>query len=199
MYLYMVLPEYSLYSFTFLLPLLFQDSVSDMVGALGGILQHKNESLLTMTANVALKLVSTLPSSVLQAHVIDLVQPLSSLLSSHQLQASVSCATALNVILSNLSTKREKEVWEILKEREIVSLIVTSMQEFSDGSKPTECFQEMASLLSTILMRWPTSRCRVWSDAKFMNMIEAACTKLDFCDKVTVLKVYSALGIRFLW
>lgn len=170
-----------------------------MVGALKGILQYKSETVLTMAANVVVKLISIFPSLIQQSHVIDLVHPLSSLLSFHQLQAAVSCATALDLILSNLSTKREKEVWEILKETKTVGHIVSNLQDFSSGTKPIEYFQEMASLLSKILWRWPSSRYPIWSDARLINVLEAVRVKPDFSVKLAVLKLYSSLGIHFLW
>ncbi|GAB4836633.1 hypothetical protein Ancab_001546 [Ancistrocladus abbreviatus] len=171
-----------------------KDSVADMVTALGGILQYKNEAVLTMTSVVALKLVSTLPSTVLQPHVVHLVHPLASLLSFHQLQVAVTCATALKLIISNLSVKKEKEVWEVLKEADAVAKIVSNLRKFSDGMKSAECFLDMASLLSEIMQRWPPSRYPVWTDVKMMEILGLLCFSPDASVKVAILHLYSALG-----
>lgn len=174
---------------------LVKDSVADMVGALEGILQCKSEAVLTMAAGVAVKLVSILPSSIVQSYGVDLVHPLSSLLSSHLLQVSISCATALNLILSYVSTKRENDVWEILGETETVSHIVSNIQDFSSETKPIEYFQAMALLLSTILRRWPSSRYPVWGDTKLIKVLEAVHVEPDFSVKVAILKLYSSLAL----
>jgi hypothetical protein len=173
----------------------FQDSVADMVVALVWILHYKNGAILNIAAKVVVKLVNVLPSSVVQPYLLDLVHPLSSLLSLHQVEVSVSCATALNLILSNLSSKSEKAIWGILNKTETVAHIVSNIQDFSGGIIPSEYFQEMASLLSTILWRWPPSRYPVWSDVKLMKGLESIHTKPDLSVRVAVLKLYSALGM----
>lgn len=174
---------------------LVKDSVADMVVALVWILHYKNGAILNIAAKVVVKLVNVLPSSVLQPYLLDLVHPLSSLLSLHQVEVSVSCATALNLILSNLSSKSEKAIWGILNKTETVAHIVSNIQDFSGGIIPSEYFQEMASLLSTILWRWPPSRYPVWSDVKLMKGLESIHTKPDLSVRVAVLKLYSALAL----
>ena len=172
----------------------FQDSVADMVGALVWILHFKNGAMLNIAAKVVVKLVNVLPSSVMQPYLLDLVHPLSSLLSLQQVEVAVSCATALNLILSNQSSKSEKAIWGILKKTETVAHIVSNIHDFSGGIIPSEYFQEMASLLSTILRRWPPSRYPVWSDVKLMKALESMHTTPNSSIKVAVLKLYSALG-----
>lgn len=172
----------------------FQDSVADMVGALVWILHFKNGAILNIAAKVVVKLVNVLPSSVMQPYLLDLVHLLSSLLSLRQVEVAVSCATALNLILSNQSSKSEKAIWGILKKTETVAHIVSNIHDFSGGIIPSEYFQEMASLLSTILRRWPPSRYPVWSDVKLMKALESMHTTPNSSIKVAVLKLYSALG-----
>lgn len=174
---------------------LVKESVDDIVGALESILELKSESLLRMASDVAAKMVKLLPSSVLESHVSHLVCHLLSLLSNRQLQVSISCATALNSILSNLSTKREKEVGEILKEGNTVLVLVMNVKDFSIGDKPTEYFQEVAFLLSRILWRWPPSRFCVWSDSKFLDVLEIHKINPESSLKAAVLQLYSSLGI----
>lgn len=184
--------------FSFLNPLIifsinFQASVSDIVGALVWILQSNKGAMLSMAADVTLKLVSILPKSVLQLYALDLVNPLSSLLSSHQTEVAISCAAALNLSLSNLSTKSGKEVWDVLKKTEIVSQVITNLRCFPGCAKQVEYFQEMALLLSTILWWWSPSRFSVWSDAELMKGLN---DMLDNYGKAAVLKLYSSIGIK---
>lgn len=186
--------------FSFLNPLIifsinFQASVSDIVGALVWILQSNKGAMLSMAADVTLKLVSILPKSVLQLYALDLVNPLSSLLSSHQTEVAISCAAALNLSLSNLSTKSGKEVWDVLKKTEIVSQVISNLRCFPGCAKPVEYFQQMALLLSTILWWWPPSRFSVWSDAELMKGLNDM-LKLDNFGKAAVLKLYSSIGIK---
>lgn len=161
------------------------------------MLQSDNGSMLRMAADVTVKLVSIFPKSVLQLYVLELVNPLSSLLSSHQTEVAILSATALNLILSNLSTKSEKEVWEILRKTESVSQVVSNLRFFPGCTKTLKYFQQMALLLSTILWWWPSSRFSVWSDTKLMNGLNEM-LKLDIDEKVAVLKLYSSLGIKLL-
>lgn len=168
-----------------------------MVEALVWILECKNVAVLTMAANVILQLVSILPYSILQSYVLNLVSPLSSLLPYHQTEVATLCATALNLILSNLSIKNEKAVWDVLKRSETVRHSVSNVQSFSRGTKPIEHFQQMALLLSTILQRWPPSRFPVWSDAHLMTTLNGILVKPDFYDKVEVLKLLSSIGIEY--
>ncbi|XP_022734845.1 BTB/POZ domain-containing protein At1g04390 isoform X2 [Durio zibethinus] len=150
---------------------LLKDSLADIVEALVWIVQCKSEAI------------------------VDLINPLSSLLCSNNLEVATSSATALNVIFSNLSVKREKEVWEIVKESKTVIQICRIMQEFLGGTLPIENFQETASLLYTILWRWPPSRYSVWNDTILMKALEDSCIKSVVSTKVVVLKLYSALAL----
>ena len=161
------------------------------------ILQCKSEAIVGMAANVVVKLVST-NSSMMQLYLTDVINPLSSLLCSNNLEVAISCATALNMIFSNLSVKREKEVWEIVKEAKTVIQIIRIMREFLGGTLPIENFQETASLLYTILWRWPPSRYSVWNDTILMKVLEDNRIKSNVSTKVAVLKLFSALGIDHL-
>lgn len=168
--------------------------MADIVGALVWILQHRSKAVLCMAANVAVKLISIIPNVIIESYLLDLVHPLSSLLSAPQLQVSIPCATALNKIFLNLSVQREKRVWDTLVETKTVVCIVNNIGEVSSGIMSIEYFQEMASLLSTILHRWPPSRYPVWNDAKLMQVLEILLANPDFSVKLAVLKLYSGLG-----
>ncbi|KAL4598464.1 hypothetical protein ACB092_11G061400 [Castanea dentata] len=93
------------------------------------------------------------------------------------------------------SSKSEKAIWGILKKTETVAHIVSNIHDFSGGIIPSEYFQEMASLLSTILRRWPPSRYPVWSDVKLMKALGSIHTTPNSSIKVAVLKLYSALAL----
>ncbi|XVE52868.1 hypothetical protein DITRI_Ditri02bG0159100 [Diplodiscus trichospermus] len=173
---------------------LLKDSLADIVEALVWILQCKSESIVRTAANAVVKLVST-NSSMMQSYLTDLINPLSSLLCSNNLEVATSCATALNVIFSNLSVKREKEVWEIIKEAKTVIQIIRIIREFPGYTLPMEKFQEMASLLYTILWRWPPSRFSVWNDTVLMKVLEDSCIKSNISTKIVVLKLCSALAL----
>lgn len=149
-----------------------------------------------MASNVALKLVSVLPNLLLQSHLLDLVSCLSSLLSSHQVEVAVPCATALNLVISNLSATKEKAVMEALKEKEISICIVGNIKDFAGGAKKIGYFEEMASLLSTILLRWPSSRFPVCNDVKLMECLANMHTGTDSSTKLVILKLYTSLGIK---
>ncbi|KAL2473204.1 BTB/POZ domain-containing protein [Forsythia ovata] len=174
---------------------LVKDSVEDMVGALESILEFKSESTMGVASSVAVKMVNSLPSLMLQSHVLDLLHPLASLLSTRELQVAISCASALNTVLSNISTKIEREVWQILKETKAVGCLVHNVKEFSVGNKPIEYLKEMASLLSKILWRWPQSRFCVWTDAKLLNVLDTLQLERENSTKVAVLQLYSTLAL----
>ncbi|XP_057453438.1 BTB/POZ domain-containing protein At1g04390 isoform X2 [Lotus japonicus] len=172
-----------------------KESVGEVLGALLWILQCKSGPLLSMASNVALKLVSVLPNLLLQSHLLDLVSCLSSLLSSHQVEVAVPCATALNLVISNLSATKEKAVMEALKEKEISICIVGNIKDFAGGAKKIGYFEEMASLLSTILLRWPSSRFPVCNDVKLMECLANMHTGTDSSTKLVILKLYTSLAL----
>uniref|UniRef100_A0A7N0RH46 BTB domain-containing protein n=1 Tax=Kalanchoe fedtschenkoi TaxID=63787 RepID=A0A7N0RH46_KALFE len=174
---------------------LVRDSVADMVNALVGILQDKNETVLPSAASVLSKLVSHLPSFTLLSIVNVLVHPCSSLLSSDQSEVAISCATTLNLVVSNMSTKMEKEVWDMLKHTSAITHIVCNILHFYYGAMAIEYFQEMTSLLSKILWRWPPSRYSVWNDEPLMVALEDIQMKHDLSVKVEVLKLYAAVAL----
>lgn len=174
-----------------------QDSVADITTALEGILRLQNESILSLVSTVAVKMVNTLPPQVVQSHVVDIVHPLSSLLSSRHLRVSHSCASALSLILSSLSIKKEGEVWEILRGTETVAKIVHNIKKYPGGTEAIEYFQEMVSLLSKILWRWPSSRFCIWSDAKLLQVLDSISLEPNFSIKASVLQLYSAIGNSF--
>ncbi|XP_043702406.1 BTB/POZ domain-containing protein At1g04390 isoform X2 [Telopea speciosissima] len=175
-----------------------KDSINDMLVALEGILQSKNEAILRMAINVTMKLVDVLGNSILQYYVLKLVHPLSSLLSFHDSHVEVSCSIALNQILSKLSLwriKRQEEVCTILRETNTVEHIVRGLLDFTTGTRSFEYFQEMASLLTTILWRWPPFRYPVWSNGKLLQVLGALCVKPDSSAAVVLLPLYSALAL----
>ncbi|XP_050221783.1 BTB/POZ domain-containing protein At1g04390 [Mercurialis annua] len=175
---------------------LVKDSIVDIVGALVWILQRKINAVLSITADLVVKLINIIPSTLLQPFLLDLVHPLSSLLSYYQLEVSILCAIALNMIFLNLSLKREKEVWDILIETGAVSHIVSGIRKVpDDGVTSIKYFQEMTTLLSNILQRWPPSRYYVWNDAELLKVLEVMHMKPDFPIKVSVLKLYSAIAL----
>lgn len=172
-----------------------QDSVPHIVGALIWIVQYKSGAVLSMAIDVVMKLFNTLPSSVLQQYTLDLSHPLLSLLSFRQLEVATSCAAALNIILSSLIVKQEKQAWEMLKEMKTVVCITANIRTFFAETLPIDYFQEMACLLSTILRRWPSFRYPVWNDSILMKNLESLSVKPDLSVKVAVLRLYSSIGI----
>ncbi|XAR58033.1 hypothetical protein NMG60_11026371 [Bertholletia excelsa] len=174
---------------------LVKDSVADMVEALEGILQFSNAATLNSASNLAVKMFSIIPSSMLQSYFLDLAHPLTSLLPSCQSQVAISCATVLNVIISNVSSKKEREVWEIFEEGKTVDRIINNIKDFSGENKPIEYVQEMIFLLSKILRQWPPSRFSVWSDAKLMKILEKISLEPNLSVKVAVLQLYAALAL----
>ena len=176
----------------------FQDSVVDMVGALKGILHLRSEPVLCLASTVAVKMVNALPSPVIQHHVIEIVHPLSSLLNCANVQVSLSCAIALSLIISNISMKKESEVWEILRETKTVTNTVCNIKEFSGRTKLVEYFQEMILLLSKILWRWSSSRFCIWNDVELLNALDLVSLEPSFSAKISVLQLYSSIGIALL-
>uniref|UniRef100_A0A9I9CYQ0 At1g04390 ARM repeat domain-containing protein n=1 Tax=Cucumis melo TaxID=3656 RepID=A0A9I9CYQ0_CUCME len=148
-----------------------------------------------MAADVAIKLVSAIPNALLKPFILDLSHALSCLLPARQIQISVACATALNLIISNVPSKSEEALWEILKKSEVVLHLIGIIRDFSGAVNPVECIQPLFSLLSTILCRWPLSRFSVWSDAKLMEALYDIYVKPDFSVRAEVLKLYSAIAL----
>ncbi|XP_015166431.1 BTB/POZ domain-containing protein At1g04390-like isoform X2 [Solanum tuberosum] len=172
-----------------------KESVGDIVGAVGSILASKSEATMRLASDVAVKIVRMIPSSMLQPHFSNLIHPLSSLLSFRELRVAISCASALNLILSNLTSKREKKVWEILKTTKVVGDLVENVKGYSTENKATEYFQEMASLLSKILWRWPPSRFHVWTDKKLFSILDTVKLNPDCSIKIAVMQLFSALAL----
>ncbi|KAL3627094.1 hypothetical protein CASFOL_028457 [Castilleja foliolosa] len=174
---------------------LVKDSVVDMVRALKSILELKSQSILRFASNVTVKMVNVLSSLRLQTHVLDLICPLANFLSSQQLQVAMSCATAMNVILSNLSSRHGSEVSQILKETKAVGYIVHNIKEFCMDDKPIEYFQEMASVLSKILLRWSSFRFCVWNDSMLAKFLDSVKVISEDSVKIPVLQLYSSLAL----
>ncbi|KAL6514006.1 hypothetical protein OROHE_019462 [Orobanche hederae] len=108
---------------------------------------------------------------------------------------AISCATSMNVILSKLSSRHESEVWQILKETKAVGHIVHNFKQFCIDDKPLEYLQEMAFVLSKILLRWPSFRFCVWNDSKFLNILDAVKLMSENSMKIAVLQLYSSLAL----
>ncbi|KAF5203177.1 BTB/POZ domain-containing protein [Thalictrum thalictroides] len=177
---------------------LVKDSVADMVMAMVGVTKSQNATVLGLAAEMTITFVVVLGNSIPFHQLSKLVGSFSCLLSFHQPSVASSCANALNHILTKLAPRRLKshnEVWEILKESNAVDCIVCSLQDYIDGRKSYENFQEMASLLKTILWRWPPSRYPVWSNVKLMEGFGAICKKPDSSVEVVVLQLYSSIAL----
>ncbi|KAI3840640.1 hypothetical protein MKX03_004652 [Papaver bracteatum] len=177
---------------------IIESSVADILVALEGILQSRNEILLSMATTVTVKLVDILGSSMLLYGVSELVQSLSSLLSFHQSLVAISCANVLRRIISKLNPRRFKnhnEVWEIVVEKRNIDCIICNLHDFVFGDQTIEYFQEMASLLKTIIWQWCPSRYDVWSNAKLIKALGVACGNPNSNVKVAVLQLYYALAL----
>lgn len=167
-----------------------------MVRALTSILEFKNQSILRLASNLTVKIVNILPNTMLQVHVFDLLCPLADLISSQNLQVAMLCAAAMNVILSKISSRQEREVLKILDETKAVDRIVHNIKQFYIDEKPIEYFQEMASVLSKIFWRWPSFRFFAWNDSYFLNVLDAVKLISENSAKVAVLQLYSSIGIH---
>ncbi|XP_010475090.1 PREDICTED: BTB/POZ domain-containing protein At1g04390 [Camelina sativa] len=172
-----------------------KESISDIAGALVFILGCKNRAVVGLAANVVIRLIRIVPPSILQSYSLDLVESLSPLLRCQQLEVCLPCAVALNAILINLRETKEKEVWKIFEGAETVVSVVANLQNFSEGSMSVEWFQEMASLLSTIMLKWPQSRYSVWHNPALMSVLESVSQKPDLGLRVATLKLYSSLAL----
>ncbi|KAF8111682.1 hypothetical protein N665_0073s0040 [Sinapis alba] len=171
---------------------LIKDSISDIARALVFILGYRNRAVVGLAANVVIKLLRIVPPSLLQPYSLDLVESLSPLLS---MEDSLSCAVALNAILVNVRETKEKEVWKILEEGKTVVSVVGNLQNFSEGNVSVEWFQEMASLLSTVMLKWPQSRYSVWNNPDLMGLLESLSQKPDVGVKFAALKLYSSVAL----
>lgn len=149
---------------------------------------------MSIAANEVVKLLNYVRNSIIQHYVLDLSHPLLSLLTSHELEVCISSAIALNMILSKMNVNKEKQMWKMMKDAKTVECILTNIRNFSGETMPIEYFQEMSSLLSVILWRWPPSRNSVWNDAVLMKVLEALLLKPDLSFKVAVLKLYYSIG-----
>ncbi|CAO2836269.1 unnamed protein product [Amaranthus hypochondriacus] len=172
-----------------------KDSIPDMFRAIGGILQSPNEAVLPMGLEVAIKLISIVPMSMLQPHLNYLSHSFSPLLSNHQTQVAIMSATALHLIVSKLSITKEKKMWEVLEKYDVLGQLIDNLKAFSDKVKPIDYFQEMASLLSSIMHLWPSTRYPVWSDVKLMEVVEFISSRPEANVKVAVLRLYSTLAL----
>ncbi|KAL1188818.1 BTB/POZ domain-containing protein [Cardamine amara subsp. amara] len=174
---------------------LIKDSIADIARALVFILGCKNRAVVGSAANVVIKLIRIVPPSILQSYSLDLVESLSHLLSCQQLEVSLPCAVALNAILVNVRETKEKQVWKILEDAKAVFSVVANLQNFSEGSISVEWFQEMALLLSTVMLKWPQSRFSVWNNPALMVMLESVSQKPDMGLRFATLKIYSSVAL----
>lgn len=160
----------------------------DIVRVMKSILEFKSQSILRLASTITVKMVN------LQIRLLDLLYPLADLLCSQQCQVAISCAASMNVILSKLSSRQEREARQFLKEANAVNGIVQNIKQFYIAGKPIEYFQEMASVLSKILWRWPSFRYSVWNDSEFLDILDAI-RQSESSVVVAVLQLYSSLGI----
>ncbi|XP_020270320.1 BTB/POZ domain-containing protein At1g04390 isoform X2 [Asparagus officinalis] len=174
------------------------ESVPDMLLALGGILQSENESILCLAVDLTMELVCSLGKSICQYHVLDILMSLSCLLPTYKVSVVVSCATALNRILTNLgamSYQYSEEVCEVIVKTNLVRSVICVMQGYGDGSQPVEYFSETACLLKTIIWRWPSFRYHVWSNSKLMDVLQGISARNDTLNTRRVLQLCSALAL----
>ncbi|KAL7592690.1 hypothetical protein Lser_V15G33945 [Lactuca serriola] len=172
---------------------LVKESLADIIPALGTTLIQKNEAVMKLASKVFVRMISVVPSTILESLVLDVVHPVSSSLSSCHESVVISCATALNLILSSLSSKKEKEVWKILEETETIDNLIHHIR--SSGSKPAEFFLETISLLSKILWRFPSSRFCVWNNTPLMEVVASLMHEPILSVKASVLQLYSTIAL----
>ncbi|PWA98974.1 Armadillo-like helical [Artemisia annua] len=172
---------------------LVKESVTDIVPALGATLLQKNEAVMKLASKVFVKMVNVIPYSVIEPRVLDIVRPISSSLSSCHVPVVTSCATALNLILSSLTFKTEKDVIKVLEQTETINSIIQHIR--SSGSKPVEFFLETLSLLSKLLWIWPSSRYRIWSDSGLMEVLASLSREPVLSIKAAVLQLYSTIAL----
>ncbi|KAI3703739.1 hypothetical protein L1987_73933 [Smallanthus sonchifolius] len=172
---------------------LVKESVADIVPALGTTLLQKNEAVMKLASKVFVKMVNVIPSSIIESLVLDIVHPISSSLSSCHVPVVILCATALNLILSCLSSKKERDVWKVLEGTETINYIIHHIQ--CGGSKPPDFFFQTISLLSKILHRWPSSRFCVWNNNGLMEVLSSLSHEPMLSVKAAVLQLYSTIAL----
>lgn len=180
----------------------FQDSIFEMLVALEGILQAENERTLNLAADVTLQLVRSLGKTICQYPMLEVIISLSHLLSLCRLPVGISSAIALNCILTNLGPMRGKsheEVWNVLRKAGTVGNLIHAFEDSEDQVQSPEYFTEMTSLLKTILWRWPLSRYHVWNNTILLAKLGDYCANPDTSVAVSVLEVYTVLGIFIPW
>lgn len=175
----------------------YQESISDILVALEGILKTENVSVLIQAADVSSKFFSTLGNSVRQYSVLEMVSCLSCHLSANQLRIALPCASALTCILNNQVTARastQAEIWEALDKTNAVASVISTLQNYTEDVHPLNYLTEMISLLRSILWIWPSSRYHVWSNHNLMAKLAHYCLTAETTVSAKILKLYAALG-----
>ncbi|KAJ0975788.1 hypothetical protein J5N97_017753 [Dioscorea zingiberensis] len=177
------------------LPIL-KNTVSDMLLALEGIFNSQNERILSLAADTTAKLVINLGHSICQYDISGVVVSLSCWLSKCQLQVANSCVVAMNQILENPGVMRhgsDEETWKVLKENGAVDSVVCALQDYVDGEQPLEYLTQVASLLKTILLRWPPARYYVWKNINLIMKLGHSCSHPNPSVTAATLQLFAAL------
>ncbi|XP_015694341.1 BTB/POZ domain-containing protein At1g04390 [Oryza brachyantha] len=175
-----------------------KESISDILIALEGILQSKNESVLIPATDVSFKLVSTVGNLARQYPILEIVTSLSCQLAADQIPIIISSASAMNGILNTLATARGSvhiEIWEALEKTGAVLSVSVALQNYSHDVHPLNYLMEMMSLLRIILWIWPSSRYHVWSNSNLMGKLAQYCVPSEIDVAVRVIKLYAAIAL----
>ncbi|KAG0451578.1 hypothetical protein HPP92_026349 [Vanilla planifolia] len=174
-----------------------QESTKDMLVALGGILQSENERILSLALTVVMNLVNRLGNYIRQYHIVEVVFSLSRLLPLSPSISVIACGV-LNRILTNLGsmrTERSMKVWNALEDANTVGYISLSLLDYMFTTSSSEYFTEMASLLHTILWKWPPSRFSIWGNKTLMTKLGERLSDSDPTILICVLRLCSALAL----
>ncbi|XP_078436731.1 BTB/POZ domain-containing protein [Wolffia australiana] len=168
---------------------LIKEAVTDVLLAMEGILQSEHATILPAAAEATARLFLNLGNSVREHEVLNLVLPLSKLLSLNQPSVSVSSAVALRCIISSLGLHRESTkstvIWDAIRETGVVEVLLLQMRDC-----PVDHFNELVSLLTQIFQRWPASRYPAW------QVIVSMPLPLTFSrDRGNVVQLFSALAL----
>ncbi|XP_054814645.1 BTB/POZ domain-containing protein At1g04390 isoform X2 [Prosopis cineraria] len=98
---------------------------------------------------------------------------------------------------ANVAVNCAKAVWEVLKQTECVIHIVDNIHKFLGDEIPMkiEYFEQMSSLLGSILLWWPPTRFPVWNDVKLTNSLSDMYARTDISTKLVILKLYTSLAL----
>lgn len=174
--------------------------LEDIVSALEGLLKAETEQVYNVAADITASLIIAGGSSVLGFGIQGLCVPLVHLLLCTKNSTVAFCATALRIIIIDVSKSRtgvsEEDLWKAFTDANVLNILASRLQKHEkfDGEGGL-LYVSVADFFTATLHQWPKARFGLGSNPNFRKSVFLQCRNSNEVISCAALRLCAALAL----